>query len=407
MSRSTPTPPRLEPSRLRPTHLLLEAALDIQRRPGRATLTGLGTLLGIWVLVAAYGMAQTVEAQIGDRFDLLEATQVTVTDAASGEQATPPFPRDAEDRLERLNGVVAAGVIGEVAFASPAELRALWIPGAPEASYPVFGASAGFLEAADLTVERGRTFTEEEEGRRELVALIGLAPKADLQLGATDGRATVWIDGVPFTVIGTIADVGRRADLLTAVVIPLRTAEALWGIGSPEILVETAPGAAQLIGQQAAAALRPEDPERLRVAVPPSPDSLRRQVEGDLRSLVLGLGAVILGVGAIQIANATLVSVLHRVHEIGLRRAVGARAFHVAAQFLVQSGALGFVGGAVGAQAGLLSVALVAAVRRWTLVADPWLLLVGPLLGLAVGTLAGAYPAWRAAGIQPVDALRR
>ena len=91
----------------------------------------------------------------------------------------------------------------------------------------------------------------------------------------------------------------------------------------------------------------------------------------------------------------------------GLRRAVGARAFHVAAQFLVQSGVLGFVGGAVGAQAGLLSVALVAAVRRWTLVADPWLLLVGPLLGLAVGTLAGAYPAWRAAGIQPVEALRR
>jgi putative ABC transport system permease protein len=118
------------------------------------------------------------------------------------------------------------------------------------------------------------------------------------------------------------------------------------------------------------------------------------------------LGGVSLLVGAIGIANVTLVSVLERVGEIGLRRALGARRRHIALQFLAESTAMGLLGGIVGASAGVLVVVGVSASRSWTPVLDPLLPIVAPLAGAAVGLVAGAYPSLRAAKLEPVDALR-
>jgi len=98
--------------------------------------------------------------------------------------------------------------------------------------------------------------------------------------------------------------------------------------------------------------------------------------------------------------------VLERVGEIGLRRAVGAARRHVAAQFLLESTVLGIVGGIMGASLGILVIVGVSADQEWTPVLDPGLAFAAPLLGAVVGLLAGAYPAWKAASIEPVDALR-
>jgi ABC-type antimicrobial peptide transport system permease subunit len=111
-------------------------------------------------------------------------------------------------------------------------------------------------------------------------------------------------------------------------------------------------------------------------------------------------------VGAIGIANITLVSVLERVGEIGLRRSLGASRRHIAEQFLLESTTLGLVGGIIGASLGTLVVISVAATRTWTPVLEPWVPLGAPLLGGVVGLLAGLYPSVRAAALQPVEALR-
>ena len=142
------------------------------------------------------------------------------------------------------------------------------------------------------------------------------------------------------------------------------------------------------------------------MAAPPDPKTLRAGVENDLNALFLLLGGVSLLVGALGIANVTLVSVLERIGEIGLRRALGAARRHIAAQFLLESAAMGLLGGIVGASLGTLVVVAVSASRTWTPVLDPWMPLAAPLAGTLIGLLSGMYPSLKAAATEPVEALR-
>jgi predicted lysophospholipase L1 biosynthesis ABC-type transport system permease subunit len=208
-------------------------------------------------------------------------------------------------------------------------------------------------------------------------------------------------------VVGILDGVARQPGLLGAVIIPEGTAKRDFGLTSPElVVVETRIGAATLISQQAALALRPDGPRGLKVAAPTEPQRARDRVQSDLSLLFLMLGGVSLLVGAIGIANVTLVSVIERTGEIGLRRALGATRRHIAMQFLLESAAMGFVGGVIGASIGTLVVVAVAGYQSWTPVLDPLVPFAAPLLGGLVGLISGSYPALRAASMEPVEALR-
>lgn len=124
-------------------------------------------------------------------------------------------------------------------------------------------------------------------------------------------------------------------------------------------------------------------------------------------SLLLVLAAITLLIGMVGIANTTLIAVVERTPEIGLRRAVGARPRHVTGQFLTETTAIGTVGGLIGTALGILTVIVVALAQSWTAIMNPLFTLPAPLIGAVTGLLAGLYPAWRAARIEPLEALRR
>jgi putative ABC transport system permease protein len=268
-------------------------------------------------------------------------------------------------------------------------------------------ASPGLFAAVHARLVTGRLFDAGHSRRGDRVLVLG--PNAAQRLGITriDDQPAVFLGDRLYTVIGLLSSVQRQASLLGAAIMPEGTARLEFGLRAPALAqVETRIGAVELIARQAPVALSPGNPDLLKVSAPPDPRQLRGAVRKDLNALFLLLGGVSLLVGAIGIANVTLVSVLERVGEIGLRRALGAARRHIAAQFLLESATMGLAGGIVGASLGTLVIVAVSASKTWTPVLDPWVPLGAPLLGGLIGLLSGTYPSLRAASLEPVEALR-
>jgi ABC-type antimicrobial peptide transport system permease subunit len=391
--------------------LVREALAAVLARPQRMALTALGTLLGIAALVATVGVATTAGAQIVSRFDELAATEVVVVPTESDQaQATVSLlPWDAEERLDRLNGVAAAGTLSELRQSDwQVRTTAVVDPLAPESqAAPVVAGSAGLLGAVRGRVGAGRWFDAGHVARADRVVVLGRNLAESLSVADVARQPAVFLADRPFTVLGILADVGREPALLNAVIVPDGTARSLFGLAAPtSVVIETEIGAARLIAGQAALALAPQDPQRLTVLRAPEPATTRANVARDTQALFLVLGAVSLVIGAVGIANTTLVSVLERTGEIGLRRSLGASRWNVAAQFLLESAGIGLLGGVLGASFGVLVTVGVSFSRSWTPVLQPWLAPAAVALGAVIGLLAGTYPAWRAANTEPIAALR-
>jgi ABC-type antimicrobial peptide transport system permease subunit len=395
---------------MHPLDLAHESVSGLFSRPGRTALTVLGTVVGLAALVATLGLSRTAGNRIVGRFDELAATEIVVSSRpAPRDGVSHAIPWDAETRLRRLNGVVAAGTLSVVnvgqrlisssPISDPAQRT--------DFRFAVMAASPGLFDAVRAELSQGRVFDEGFSARREPVAVIGSSAAERLGIADLSRLPAIRIGDDVFLVAGILDRVSRQHDLLGAVVIPEGTARALYRLRSPDlVVVETRVGAADLITEQIPPALRPDNLDALKIVSPPDQRRFRDAVAGDLNILFLVLGGVSLLVGAIGIANVTLVSVMERVGEIGLRRALGATRSHIAAQFLVESTAMGLVGGIMGASVGILVVVGVAAYQQWTPVLDAQIPLLSPVAGAIVGLLAGLYPALRGAGLEPVEALR-
>ncbi len=403
-------------SRLHWRDLTGEALAGLLQRPGRSVLTMLGTVLGIGGFVAIVGLSQTASGQIGSTFNRLDATQVTVADTAAGKASTPTldFPPDSDARVDKINGVIAAGVWWNVVFshaAVSARPPADQSGQAGQLSLQVTAATPGALAASGAKLQSGVLYNQFHESTAQHVAVIGTAAATELGISDLQDQPAIFIQGQPFTVIGILSGDQRIPQLNFGVSVPETTALRMWGRPQPssaaQMIIHTRLGAAQVVAKQVPVALRPDDPQLLTATAPASPAQLQHSVTASLNTLLLALAGIAVIVGMIGIANTTLVAVLERVGEIGLRRALGARPVHIAAQFLAESTALGLFGGLIGASIGVVAVLAVTIYHSWTALLDPRVVLAAPAAGAVIGLLAGLYPALRAGTVEPADALRR
>ena len=401
-----------------------EAIAGIVQRPGRAGLTMLGTVLGVGAFVAVLGLTATGAGQISHQFTVLEDTTVSVADngpannvAAPGTNPAIGFPADADQVAGHIKGVVTAGVWWPVALPDGTNFSAsLALSGTASQTVNLLAASPGAVRAMNLVMVAGSPLSTYENDTAQHVAMLdsGTATTIGISPARLSSHPAVFVNGIAYTVVGIYSSAQRVASGGGGMLIPENTALADYGnpqpgIGTQEeaqLVIATRTGAAQAVARQIAAAELPTDPHRLVVTAPPSPTNLQGEVNGDLAGLFLILALISLLIGAVGIANTTLVAVLERTGEIGVRRAVGARPRHIAAQFLAESTALGTLGGLIGTCIGVGIVVTFAAAKDWTAVLNPYYTLPAPLIGSVIGLLAGAYPALRAARTSPLAALR-
>ena len=150
----------------------------------------------------------------------------------------------------------------------------------------------------------------------------------------------------------------------------------------------------------------PANPQDVVVSHPSDALAAEIAAKGAYNTLLLGLGAIALLVGAVGVANVMVMAIIQRRTEIGLRRALGATRRHIAIQFTAEALILSALGGAAGILAGVLITAGYAHTHHWSTAVPPGLVLGALAAALGFGLIASLYPAVRAARLAPTDALR-
>ena len=411
---AAPPPAGAREDRFGLVDLLAEATKDIGARPTRLLMTVAGTVLGVGALVATVGFAQTSALHIADQFDAVASTQAVVSpvreSGVSGEAV--PLARlswDAESRIQRIGGVEHAATLSKIDPAGD-EIRAVQLsdPSAATLAQPhLYAASPDILGAVGGAIESGRMFDRGHDARADRVAVLSARAAERFGIGSIDSQPSVFVGGTAYAVIGVYGDVEYEGDLQDAMIIPAGTGRAEFGLTAPDrVQVRLAVDGGPILYEQAPLVLAPDAPATIEVAAPTGPSELRTSIQSDVNLVFVILAVVVLLAGGLGIANVTMLSVMERVGEIGLRRAVGSTPRQIAAQFVAESVVIGLLGGLIGSALGVASIVVVAMVQGWTPVAQPGVAVGGVVVGALVGLVAGGLPARRAARIEPVDALR-
>jgi putative ABC transport system permease protein len=265
-------------------------------------------------------------------------------------------------------------------------------------------------------VASGRFLIESDDESRRAVAVLGMDVVDTLFPSSDPLGASVHIGNRIYTVVGTLARKGKILDQSQdlVVIIPFRTFQDHFGgrrsieigvaVQSPQ-LMDAAED--QLVGILRRARSTPADkPDDFAINRPEQLASTYEQLTGALYGVAVGIGFITLLVGGIGIMNIMLVSVRERTREIGVRRALGARKRTIVIQFILEAIAVSAVGGLLGTLVGLGGAKLVSAVTPLAATVKPLTVFFGVGFAAAVGLLFGIWPAWRAANLDPVEALR-
>jgi putative ABC transport system permease protein len=389
--------------------LMRDIGKSVNRRPSRTVLTALGTALGVATAVATVGMVESAQASVSHAFNSQLATQITFLDGSPSTNPQVLTPNSLAN-LERLNGVVDAGVMWQinggqalaVGTSSTSDLN-----GTDSDEMPVTAVSPAALKTMEATVSDGRLIDQGDAARRVPVALLGAPAASELGIANVRSGPMIFIGSAAFTVIGIVRSVSQQNQALLGVMIPTTFSPDIGSVRQQRMVIaNTDPGAAPLIAAQGVVALSPDDPTRLDVQVPPQPDGLKQQVSSSVSDLLLFMFVVVFIVGVVAIGNTTLFAVLHRRREIGIRRALGATPRHIGLLIVGEAVLVGIVGGIVGTSIGVLAIEVASLSKGWTPILDWKIVLVAPLLGIVAGGLAGAYPAFKASRVSPLTALR-
>ena len=311
-----------------------------------------------------------------------------------------------------LRGVVNAGVTqsADLAVSKFSPTTGLGSPG-QAVTMPILATDSSAMRALGVKFSLGRGFDLSVDRFHATVAVVGNIAAQELDLPQLSTEPYIWIDGVPFLVIGIANQDGVEPGNLNGVYIPFATASSLFKMnldqnGPQEAVIETKPGSAQIVALQAQYLLDPRDPTTVESLAPPDPKSFRQSIEHQVAQIFYLLSAMTVAIGTISIATVSNATMSNRSSEIGLRRAMGAERSDILLQITFESGYIGFFSGLVSTAFAILTISLTSSFERWQPTVDPRILFLAPIVGGMLGIIGGFMPAIKASSIEPSRALR-
>ena len=390
-------------SRMHVSDTLRTATVGLRSRTLRAALSALGIMIGIASLVAVLGLSESSKSDLIAQLDRL-GTNLVVVQAGQGiGLGNAQLPEESPVMVSRIGPVEAVSAVGDV---DANVYRSDLVPSTRSGGLSVQAVDTNLLLTLQGTIADGVFLTE--AGADFPTTVLGSVAAQRLGIDDVDDGVQVWLGGQWFRVVGILDPLDLSPALDRAALVGWTTAiDHLGDDGVPSSLfVRTDPDQVDSVMGVLPATTNPENPDQVEVSRPTDALEARAAAESAFTALFLGLGAVALLVGGVGIANVMVISVLERRSEIGLRRALGATRRHVAVQFLLEALLLALVGGIGGVLLGVGVTAAYSSLRGWTLLVPSIAIIGGVVAALAIGAIAGLYPAVRASRLSPTEALR-
>jgi putative ABC transport system permease protein len=400
------------------TATLRMAFRALGRNKMRTALTMLGVIIGVAAVICTVSIGEGATQRIQNAIENMGANMVWIE--AGGVNLNGVRTGNGQTKTLTMDDLKAIqDQIPLVSHATPnVDGRAQVVFGNQNWNTSMRGISPDYLFVRKLAVERGTFFGEDEIDRADNVCVLGPTVASILFLSDNPIGQTVRVNNQPCKVIGILEPKGQSAtgqDQDDMILMPYSTVQKkvkginwlddIWAsANTADVVPEAEREITDLLRERHH--IRTGQPDDFNIRHPVEIANAMADSARMMELLLASIASIALFVGGIGIMNIMLVSVTERTREIGVRMAVGASEKDVQMQFLSEAIVMSLMGGAIGLILGMLGSVLIARILQWPTAVPLSAILIAFVFSACVGIFFGYYPAWKAASLDPIEALR-